>query len=392
MNRLLKAYNSINLVYAQEEFPKTITKSIFLAGPTTREDGITQWRKEAIQLLQNMNYDGTVFIPEIRDGIFNNKYNDQVEWEQKCLDACDCILFWIDREYSEGLTTNIEWGKYQHSEKIAVGFPKESKHNKYIEYECNNFQIPIHNNLNELIKFAVDFIGDGAKRTDGECYVPLNIWNTSMFQNWYKSQRDTGNELQFARVNYVFKMPKAKKIFLWILYVKVYIKEEDRVKENEFVVSRTDISSVVIYKKDYNDILNSDIILIKEFRSPVCNDESMVYEIPGGSSITDKDAFETIISEINEETGLSFDSNRLIFENSRQLMATLSSHKCYLYSIEINEDELTEIKKKENSVNGVEEDTERTYLKIMKMEDILENNLLDWSNIGHILSVLNKRS
>ncbi len=71
-------------------------------------------------------------------------------------------------------------------------------------------------------------------------------------------------------------------------------------------------------------------------------------------------------------------------------MATLSSHKCYLYSLKINDNELEDILKLEGTVNGVESDSERTYLRILKVRDILENNLLDWSNIGYILSVLNK--
>lgn len=91
-----------------------------------------------------------------------------------------------------------------------------------------------------------------------------------------------------------------------------------------------------------------------------------------------------------DETGLTFDKDRIIFEMDRQLMAILSSHKCYLYSLKINDNELEDILKLEGTANGVESDSERTYLRILKVRDILENNLLDWSNIGYILSVLNK--
>lgn len=96
------------------------------------------------------------------------------------------------------------------------------------------------------------------------------------------------------------------------------------------------------------------------------------------------------MDEIKEETGLIFDKNRIVFEQDRQLMATLSSHKCYLYSIEINDSEFNDIKKIEGTVNGVEGETERTYLRIAKVRDLISNNLLDWSNVGYILYVLNK--
>ena len=71
-------------------------------------------------------------------------------------------------------------------------------------------------------------------------------------------------------------------------------------------------------------------------------------------------------------------------------MATLSSHKCHLFSVEINDDELEEIKKQENSIHGVVEDTERTYLKIYKLKDLLNSDIIDWSNVGYIMSVLLK--
>lgn len=397
MKRLMKkSSNEINIVYAGESLPKSITKSIFLAGPTPRSNSIKSWRKDAVEILNSLNFDGTVFIPEPRDGKTYPDYTHQIEWEQEMLDLCDCILFWIPREKNPefemiGLTTNIEWGKYQNSAKVVMGFPENAESIRYIQHECEKLKVPTSITLEDTIKSAIEFIGDGAYRTDGECYVPLNIWKTDMFQKWYEQQKSVGNILEKARVNYVFKMPIAQKIFLWILYVKVFIKDENRYKENEFVVSRTDISSVVMYRKDNEDLLNSDIILIEEFRSPARNDKCKVFEVPGGSSIADNvDPFETIVEEIKEETGLTFDKDRIIFEMDRQLMATLSSHKCYLYSLKINDNELEDILKLEGTVNGVESDSERTYLRILKVRDILENNLLDWSNIGYILSVLNK--
>ena len=36
----------------------------------------------------------------------------------------------------------------------------------------------------------------------------------------------------------------------------------------------------------------------------------------------------------------------------------------------------------------IEEDSERTYLRIFKLKDILKNNLLDWSNVGYLLQVI----
>ena len=393
MKRLMRKSSGISIIYAGEDLPKNITKSIFLAGPTPRSKDNVSWRKEAIELFKKLGYDGTIFIPEAREGKNYPEYNKQIEWEQQMLDACDCILFWIPRNMKTlpALTTNIEWGKYQNSAKVVVGFPEDSEHNRYIKYECEKLQIDVNNSLEDTIESAIRFVGNGAYRENGECYIPLNIWSTDMFQKWYSEQKNVGNILESARVNYIFKMPKAQKVFLWILYVKIFIKNENRYKENEFVVSRTDISSIVMYKKDEKDILNSDIILIKEFRSPGSTHDGYVHELPGGSSIDEKDNIDVISDEVFEEVGVRFDNSRFKFEESRQIMATLCSHKCHLYSIELTDNEFELIKNESKNIHGVKEDSELTYIEIKKIKEIINDNLVDWSNIGYILYVLNKK-
>lgn len=384
--------SNIIIVYAGEELPKSFSKSLYLAGPTPRSNAVKSWRTEALQILDDLNYDGVVFVPEARDGKNYPEYDNQITWEQKMLNVADCILFWINRELRDdfeniGLTTNIEWGEWLQSGKIVVGFPEESCKNNYIKYQCDELQIEKHNTLKKTINAAINMIGKGSLRKHGECFVPLYVWNTDMFQSWYQSQKSVGNELKYARVNYLFKMPKAKKVFLWILHVHVYIKSENRIKENEFVLARTDISTVVLYKKG-KSFYDTEVVLVKEFRSPVNNKESIVYELPGGSSITDKDSIDVIKEEVYEEVGLVINKSRFKYHGSRQMVATLSSHKAHVYFVELTNEELDFVKN-DNNTHGVYEDSELTYSIVLSLQDILSNNLLDYSNIGMIFSVLN---
>jgi hypothetical protein len=39
-------------------------KSIFLAGPTPRTPGIISWRKEACEILEELGFNGIVYVPE----------------------------------------------------------------------------------------------------------------------------------------------------------------------------------------------------------------------------------------------------------------------------------------------------------------------------------------
>jgi len=62
--------------------------------------------------------------------------------------------------------------------------------------------------------------------------------------------------------NALFKVGKNNEIvFSWILHVDVWIKKEDRIKSNEFVFARSDISCVLMYRGD-------EIVLIKEVVKP----------------------------------------------------------------------------------------------------------------------------
>ena len=40
-------------------------KSIFLAGPTPRSLDVETWRKEAIRILEELGFDGIVYVPEL---------------------------------------------------------------------------------------------------------------------------------------------------------------------------------------------------------------------------------------------------------------------------------------------------------------------------------------
>ena len=73
---------------------------------------------------------------------------------------------------------------------------------------------------------------------------------------------------------------------------------------------------------------------------------------------------------------------------ARQLCGTLSSHKSNVYSYSLNDEELTWLKSQKGITHGKEEDTERTYVEVHSLSDILNENLVDWSNIGMIYQAL----
>jgi hypothetical protein len=72
------------------------------------------------------------------------------------------------------------------------------------------------------------------------------------------------------------------------------------------------------------------------------------------------------------------------------LLSTLSAHKAHLFSIELTPEELEYLESLKGKTFGVEEDTEKTYVEIKTVKEILNDELLDWSMMGMILSILNE--
>jgi 8-oxo-dGTP pyrophosphatase MutT (NUDIX family)/nucleoside 2-deoxyribosyltransferase len=392
------------IVNTREKLPTTMVKSIFLAGPTSRNPKDKSWREDAIAILEKLGYNGHVFTPEYRDNKEidlgpDEEYKAQVQWEEDALNQADIIVFWIPREIKTlpGFTTNIEYGVWSDSGKVVLGYPKTAEKMRYLQHYAEKYNIPTSNSLEETLKLAVDKIGVGAMRLGGEAQVPLHIWKHPTFQGWLNSQKENSNELRHARVLWSFRPRYKDFVFCWVLQVHVYIAAEKREKINEFVLARTDISSAVLYYnpksffESKEDLLQTKVILVKEFRSPARTEDSFITELPSGSSSNPKlDQREVIVKELEEETSFKLNPNRFRFIGSRQLSGTFSAHISSLFSARLTSEEYDGLKKLADSgqVFGNIEDTEMTYIEAMSVQELLRSNRLDWSNIGMIFESL----
>ena len=381
----------LTVVYALEEPPMTYEKSIFLAGPTPRNKGVQSWRPEAIELLQAAGFDGVVFVPETRSGDWHGDKVAQIEWEERCLHLSDSVVFWVPRnmESMPALTTNTEFGRWEDSGRVVFGSPETAVRNEYLQHYARKLNVPINNSLDGVLQLAIDMVGEGALRTAGEREVPLLIWRTASFQQWYDSLKAAGNHLEHARVVWTFRVgPNRDYVFFWALHVDIYIVGEHRHKTNEVVLARPDISTIVLYQKA--EVLDDSIlVLIQEFRSPVSNTTGYVTEVAGGSSFKPGgNPLQLAAEEAEEETGLRIDASRFRAHEARQMVATMSTHKAHLFSVEVSDEELEEVRQNAGISFGVAEDTERTYVTITSLGAIRRNAEVDWSMLGMILQAL----
>jgi hypothetical protein len=153
----------MNELYSDQPPFKGTEKSIFLAGPTPRNPEVPSWRPEALKILEELKFEGTVLIPERQDGSSKIDYIDQVEWEAYGLRLCSVIVFWVPRNMTTmpALTTNVEFGYWmaKSSERIVYGRPQNAESCRYLDWlfqmETSGF-VNIHDNLTSLLTKAVE--------------------------------------------------------------------------------------------------------------------------------------------------------------------------------------------------------------------------------------------
>lgn len=390
----------MEVVYTGEEMPEKFSKSLFLAGPTPRnKEEQESWRSDALEILRDIGYDGVVFVPEGRDGKFKLDYDDQVGWEEKYLNVADCIVFWVPRDLepdSKGhpkmaaFTTNVEFGAWADSGKIVFGAPPQATKNGYLKHYAEEYKAPTAESLTETLQNALEMLEDGAERSGGERFVPLFVWKQESFQSWYRAQTGAGNRLDEARVLYTFRPGYKDFVFLWVLKAKVWIESEERFKSNEFVLARPDVSAVCLYHfpNGADAIYDYEIVLVKEFRTPASTEDGFIRELPSGSSTDKIGPEETAAKEVHEETGLYINAERFHAHEARQLAGTFSAHKACLFSVELTDGEMQWMKSQKDVPHGNEEDSERTFIEVHTVSSIIKNNLLDWSNLGMVLSAI----
>lgn len=143
----------MKIIYAHER----VEPSIFLAGPTPRDQETPSWRPEALRILQHYNFEGTVYVPEDRREGAKFDYDDQVHWEWTALESSTVIVFWVPRELDTmpAFTTNVEFGLYVRNGRVLLGYPEGAPKMTYLDALAQRFKVPVFHDLDELIAVAI---------------------------------------------------------------------------------------------------------------------------------------------------------------------------------------------------------------------------------------------
>lgn len=149
----------MKLLYALEH-SEVKERSLFLAGPSPRGHGEPDWRKDAVAWLEAAGYDGTVFIPLPRDGVYRADYDHvaQIDWELEHLEKAGAIVFWIPRDLKllPGFTTNVEFGRFSRSGRAVLGYPEIAPKMRYLHHLAVLDGVPVFHTLEETLGAAVE--------------------------------------------------------------------------------------------------------------------------------------------------------------------------------------------------------------------------------------------
>ncbi|WP_433089259.1 nucleoside 2-deoxyribosyltransferase domain-containing protein [Dactylosporangium sp. CA-052675] len=381
----------IVVVTPPEPPPASWDAALFLAGPTPRAPEVASWRPGAIGLLRERWTGGrlVVFSPEPATGVVRD-YDGQIGWEEAGLHLADRIVFWVPRDLATmpAFTTNVEWGVWYRSGKAVFGAPPQAPRNRYLLAGARAEHVPTATSLPETLDLALEGLTPGARRGGGEREVPLTVWRTSSFQRWYRAQSEAGNELLGARVEWVFRRgPGRRQVVYWALRTNIRVAAEDRVKTGQIVLSRPDLSSVVLYRRA-RTLEETLVVLVREFRSTAATVDGFIHELPGGAGPDDVPALDQAAAEVREETGLALPASRLRAHGSRQVAGTLSAHRAHLFSAELTEPEVAALRASADTPFGEPGTTERTWVELRTYAEIRAGALVDWPTLGMLAQVL----
>lgn len=224
---------SITVVYANEQPPDAWDASLFIAGPMPRTTDVPSWRPAALQAVEAAwpgAGDLVVFVPEPRDGV--PLHYDHHAWEDGWLAVVDVILFWVprDMQHLPGLTTNVEFGRWESSGRVVLGAPPTAAHVGYLRECAARNGIPLAETLDDAAAAAASLIGVGALRAGFERHVPLPVWLSPEFRTWKAERQLAGDIVTGARVLWIQRTDDGKPL-RWVMNVQF----ENRDRSNEFV-------------------------------------------------------------------------------------------------------------------------------------------------------------
>lgn len=318
--------------------------------------------------------------------------SEDERWRSEALEVSDAILCWLSAaggapEARRRFTRLVS--QYGSSGKLFVGHPASEDAWAGPVEKCEG--VSAARDPKALVAQANRQFSKGASRQGPERKVPQMIWHTPAWKKWYDALLSVGNRLDGAKVEWSFRVgPGGVYVLFWAVLANIWVAVERRHKSNEVVIARPDIACVLAFLPGA-DMLDTEIILVKEFRSPCRNESGFVHELPGGSSFNPHtDVLQQAADELHQETGIRVEKSRLLQHASRQAAATISTHHVHMFSCRLSDAEMASARNEaaEGRPHGNPDETERTYIVTATVRQCLQEAKVDFTTLGLIMQAI----
>lgn len=375
------------VVCVGEPCPAGFAASIYLAGPADSE-----WRDELLSLLSSAGFDGVVFCPEPRPGSPAPDASRAEAWRADALACTDLLVLRFGALDSSGSDCLQLWADWQRSGRMIVCGPRQDGLSR-----AGASRILFAETPGEVISLALRFLRPGALRRAGERTVPLSLWRSPSFQSWYRALSRAGHYLEQIDVEWTHRSRgMGRPPFLWAMRPRVRVRGERRQLSGEVVIGRADVSVTVLFHRPPNTApLDTQVVLVREFRAAVRNRGGFAWMLPGGSAAQAgerrSDPRHTAVQEVFEETGLRLppDQLQVVHSGDRQLVASLASYHAQVFRAELTDEQIAGLRATAAAGKALgATPSERCFVTVRRLGDVLHDADFDWSHLGMLMYAL----
>lgn len=370
-----------------EALPPAFTASIYLAGSPG-----PAWRDELLAQLAAAGFDGVVFVPEPRQGAVATDAARHEAWRSDALAITDLLVLHTADGIGQSPGSLSLWADWPRTGRMIVCGPRSEGISRQSAQ-----RLIFADTSADVTALILKFLRPGAVRRAGERSVPLSLWRSPSFQSWYRALSRAGHFLEEIDVEWTHRSRgMGRPPFLWAMRPRVRVRGERRQLSGEVVIGRADVSVSVLYHRPPQTApLDTQVVLVREFRAAVRNRGGFAWMLPGGSAAQAgerrSDPRHTAVQEVFEETGLRLPPEQLqaVHAGDRQLVASLASYHAQVFRAELTDEQLAAMRATAAAGKALgATPSERCFVSVRRLGDVLHDPDFDWSHLGMLMFAL----
>jgi 8-oxo-dGTP pyrophosphatase MutT (NUDIX family) len=374
------------VIYLGETLPPAFSASVYLACA-----GAAAFREELTAQLAAAGFDGVVFVPEPRAG--GSAADAALEaWRTEALGISDVLVLHTGDGGAPSPGSLSLWADWPRTGRMIVCGPRCEGISRQAAQRLLFADTPA-----DVAALVLKFLRPGAVRRAGERTVPLSLWRSPSFQSWYRALSRAGHFVEEIDVEWTHRSRgMGRPPFLWAMRPRVRVRGERRQLSGEVVIGRADVSVTVLYhRRPETAPLDTQVVLVREFRAAVRNRGGFAWMLPGGSAAQAgerrSDPRHTAVQEVFEETGLRLPSEQLqpVHSGDRQLVASLASYHAQVFRVELTDEQLAALLATAAAGKALgATPSERCFVSVRRLGDVLNDADFDWSHLGMLMYAL----